>query len=276
MTPPPAAQRASLALGGVAAALLLIELALRASNLWMTFLYRSHRVEPDPAALRVLIVGESTSAPTRDHGVDRSWPAQLEALLEKVRPGLDVQIVNMAVGGTNSDALLERLPAYLERHKPALVLAMMGVNDPTWYGLGSETGVLSRFKVTKLIRFFYHEGLLRGLRGGREAADPQQLVWWERNYRELKRRVDAAGAKLVAIQYPMMDAGALGAMFPPGSGVPVILNDDNFTAAVATRGYDALFLDRFRDVWGHCTTAGNSLIAERAANRLLALEGVLP
>lgn len=74
-----------------------------------------------PSGTRVLALGDSLTA---GNGVtpDEAWPALLAA-----RTGWIV--VNAGVSGDTSGGALQRLPALLEEHSPALVLVTLGGND---------------------------------------------------------------------------------------------------------------------------------------------------
>ncbi len=74
-----------------------------------------------PPGTRVLALGDSLTAA---HGVtpDEAWPALLAA-----RTGWIV--INAGVSGDTSAGALQRLPALLEEHTPALVLVSLGGND---------------------------------------------------------------------------------------------------------------------------------------------------
>lgn len=74
-----------------------------------------------PAGTKVLALGDSLTAA---HGVapDEAWPA----LLAK-RTGWVV--INAGVSGDTSAGALQRLPALLDEHGPALVLVTLGGND---------------------------------------------------------------------------------------------------------------------------------------------------
>lgn len=79
------------------------------------------REAPLPPGTRVLALGDSLTAA---HGVapDEAWPALLAT-----RTGWIV--VNAGVSGDTSAGALQRLPALLEEHTPALVLVTLGGND---------------------------------------------------------------------------------------------------------------------------------------------------
>lgn len=74
-----------------------------------------------PAGSRVLALGDSLTAA---HGVapNQAWPALLAQ-----RSGWTV--INAGVSGDTSAGALQRLPALLEEHSPALVLVTLGGND---------------------------------------------------------------------------------------------------------------------------------------------------
>lgn len=74
-----------------------------------------------PAGTKVLALGDSLTAP---HGVtpEEAWPA----LLAKRSGWL---VINAGVSGDTSAGALQRLPALLDEHAPALVLVSLGGND---------------------------------------------------------------------------------------------------------------------------------------------------
>ncbi|WP_246237489.1 arylesterase [Caldichromatium japonicum] len=74
----------------------------------------------------VLILGDSLSA---GYGIDleRGWVALLEQRLQA--SGLPHQVVNASLSGETSGGGLTRLPALLERHRPAVVVIELGAND---------------------------------------------------------------------------------------------------------------------------------------------------
>lgn len=79
------------------------------------------RARPVPAASRVLALGDSLTFGTGAPG-DGAYPAVLAELT-----GWDV--INAGVPGDTSAQALQRLPALLQTHSPALVLVSIGGND---------------------------------------------------------------------------------------------------------------------------------------------------
>ncbi len=124
-------QRAGLAALGCAVALVVVEGGLRLGG-WL-LLERQHGLNPagrsDPGTVSILCLGESTTA----LGGRDAYPRQLERLLERARPGTDFAVVNEGIAATTTTRILARLPELLERHRPDVVVAMMGVNDHRFF-----------------------------------------------------------------------------------------------------------------------------------------------
>jgi acyl-CoA thioesterase-1 len=78
------------------------------------------------AAPIVLVVGDSLSA---GYGVDagRGWVALLTQRLQARNP--PYQVINASISGDTTAGGLARLPAALQRHRPAIVLLELGGND---------------------------------------------------------------------------------------------------------------------------------------------------
>lgn len=79
--------------------------------------------------LRVLAIGSSSTAGVGASSPKKSYPAQLESILERVFKGLEVVIINRGVSGEVAAATAERLKAQVALEKPDLVLWQVGTND---------------------------------------------------------------------------------------------------------------------------------------------------
>ncbi|ADC62133.1 arylesterase [Allochromatium vinosum] len=92
----------------------------------------------------VLVLGDSLSA---GYGIDteRGWVAQLAARIE--RAGLPHRVVNASVSGETTVGGLTRLPALLERHRPAVLVIELGAND----GLRGWDFAVMRENLTRLV-----------------------------------------------------------------------------------------------------------------------------
>lgn len=128
---PPKVWRRGVLIGlGFVATLLALELGLRAAE--------ALRDRPAPVAdtsenvVRVLCLGESITA----FGGNQSYPSQLEGLLNRDGRGKRFTVVNGGVAGITTETMLQQLDEQLERHRPQIVVTMLGVNDEA-FGLGN-------------------------------------------------------------------------------------------------------------------------------------------
>ncbi|MBK1653645.1 arylesterase [Allochromatium vinosum] len=92
----------------------------------------------------VLVLGDSLSA---GYGIDteRGWVAQLAARIE--RAGLPHRVVNASLSGETTVGGLTRLPALVERHRPAVLVIELGAND----GLRGWDFAVMRENLTRLV-----------------------------------------------------------------------------------------------------------------------------
>jgi hypothetical protein len=89
-----------------------------------------------------------------------------------------------------------------------------------------------------------------------------------KNYNEIVRRVLGHGAVMVAMQYPLRDVELLRNLLHDQEGVIFIENKKNFQNALKNGESTRYFLDLFAGDFGHCTAAGNRLIADNVADVL--------
>ena len=80
-------------------------------------------------SITILALGESTTT-SPYLGEDRSWPKQLEEILnERFRGQTTFNVVNKGVPGTITNHILDKYEDYLDEYSPDIVTAMMGIND---------------------------------------------------------------------------------------------------------------------------------------------------
>jgi len=112
---------------GLLAAALLLEFSLRIvgiSGLMPGARLPMNAVhEPDAGALRVLCLGNSHTEGAAET-LEGAYPAQLEKLL--LAQGRKAQVINAGRGNWNSSEILDYLPGYLRKYKPAVVFLMAG------------------------------------------------------------------------------------------------------------------------------------------------------
>jgi len=91
-----------------------------------TLLLLSLLLAPPVRAQTLLILGDSLSA---GYGIpaERGWVTLLEQRLVEHAPGW--QVVNASISGETTAGGRTRLPALLQRHRPALVVVELGAND---------------------------------------------------------------------------------------------------------------------------------------------------
>lgn len=119
--------KVKLLLLGFILGLILLELMLRSGG----FLLSYEKEKSNLVSLRkradhvILALGESTT----EIGDEYSWPSQLEKILNENSLGKTFAVINKGESGTNSTRILKQLEENLEKYKPNIVVAMMGIND---------------------------------------------------------------------------------------------------------------------------------------------------
>jgi acyl-CoA thioesterase-1 len=79
--------------------------------------------------LRILAIGSSSTLGVGASSDSKSYPSQLEPILEGVLKGVDVIISNRGVPGEVAKIAAERIKSEIAREKPDLVLWQLGTND---------------------------------------------------------------------------------------------------------------------------------------------------
>lgn len=99
---------------------------LRTLIAWLCLSFGGLLASMPASAKTVLVLGDSLSA---GYGLDagEGWVSLLEQKLKS--EGLPHRLINASVSGETTAGGLARLPALLDRHKPAIVLIELGAND---------------------------------------------------------------------------------------------------------------------------------------------------
>lgn len=153
---------------GIAGALLLalglLELRLR------TTVSPSPELSSSPeSSLRVLALGDSIT-----RGLDReggSWPRELQSLLQREVKSGPVEVVNAAVPGLETFELARRIDELLARHRPHVVVTMIGNADITY----PEHAWANRLRVLRLLSLALESLKRRNARAPEQLAGRQQL-----------------------------------------------------------------------------------------------------
>ncbi len=85
------------------------------------------------------------------------------------------------------------------------------------------------------------------------------------NLVKINNLVSSYGAILIVMQYPLRSINPLRKIFVNNKSVLFCDNEENFKKAIDKDGYNYYFVDKFAGDFGHCTLAGNKLIAENVA-----------
>ncbi|HNQ49899.1 MAG TPA: tetratricopeptide repeat protein [Candidatus Omnitrophota bacterium] len=101
----------------------IMEAGMRATGVAMHAIMHSDARHPHDLSgeIRILCIGESTT--------QNEYPLVLQKILNARMKPLHVRVIDGGLAGCNSAWLLSRLPDYLNKFHPHIVVAMMGVND---------------------------------------------------------------------------------------------------------------------------------------------------
>lgn len=83
----------------------------------------------DDRIVHIIALGSSSTAGSGASTPQASYPARLDAELDRRFPGRDFQVANFGTGGSLARDMLERLHTHIINLKPALVIWQTGVND---------------------------------------------------------------------------------------------------------------------------------------------------
>jgi tetratricopeptide (TPR) repeat protein len=90
-----------------------------------------------------------------------------------------------------------------------------------------------------------------------------------KNYQRIREILAKRRVRLVAMQYPVRSIEPLQRLLEPNEGVVFVDNEGIFREALQRLSTKELFTDLFGGDFGHCTPAGNRLIADNLARVLL-------
>lgn len=123
-----AVKRAVLVLGGILAAIVMLEILLQAGAVYFAATGREAPVSVATGDYRILCLGDSNT-----YGLylkrEEAYPQQLEVLWNQSGRLPKGKVFNLGFPGTNSSKLLSQFPDMLDTFQPDLVIIMVGVND---------------------------------------------------------------------------------------------------------------------------------------------------
>ncbi|MFH0753816.1 MAG: tetratricopeptide repeat protein [Candidatus Omnitrophota bacterium] len=86
------------------------------------------------------------------------------------------------------------------------------------------------------------------------------------NYQKVKQVLLQKKVGWICVQYPTLSVASLQEVVGSGEGIVFVDNERLFKVAVQREGYTQYFIDTMGGTWGHCTDAGNKLLAKNIAN----------
>jgi len=116
-------QKVLLALFSLAFSLVILEVGLRAAGFIFLFQqeHKNRRVLEKREVCRVMCLGESTTF--------EQYPPYLQEALDRYDSGIKFSVIDKGLPGSNTSVILRSLERELNRYRPNIVVAMMGIND---------------------------------------------------------------------------------------------------------------------------------------------------
>jgi tetratricopeptide (TPR) repeat protein len=133
-------------LAGIVLALLVLEAGLRLSGFVVLKAQElSNRGKLKKiGTYRILCIGESTTS--------GQYPGFLQDILNSEGSPIRFTVIDCGRGATNTSVLLKELPGNVDRYRPDMVVAMMGINDIGYNMVCDRHSFFSELKVYKLFR----------------------------------------------------------------------------------------------------------------------------
>ncbi len=221
-------------------------------------------IDVDPAALasgrlRVLCLGESTTA--------SGYPALLQQSLERALGKDSVVVINAGWRGVRAETIKRRVPRFLQKYQPDVVVTMIGINDEIIERKGNRWYTNSA--VGDSIRDM--GGMNEHSTGtASEERVAASMPDYAQPYREIVAALEKDGVAVLAAQYPMRPVSDLAALLARNPDVVYVDNEASFRRGVDKKGFDFYFEDNFAGDFGYMTDAGMRLFADTVAERLVA------
>ena len=145
----------ALILFGVCLTVIIIESALRIGEFLILSLQEYGNINSisQKGSYRILCLGESTT--------QGQYPHFLEEILNQSNIGIRFSVIDKGKAATNTTIILKQLELYLDKYRPDMIVAMMGVNDGGAHmpyenpGSSKITLFFKSFKTYKLIRLLW-------------------------------------------------------------------------------------------------------------------------
>jgi lysophospholipase L1-like esterase len=184
---------------GLAVLVLLVvvaETALRVAGhfyLRRLYVHRAVRFTESPNSIRIVALGESSTAGLWVDRRRESYPGQLKDLLQKRYPGRKIHVIVPPHVGHNTSQVANRIDDYLQLYTPAVLVLMVGCNNE-WSLAESHVSKFLRMnsaarirvrlqilaaesRVYKVLHYAYLRFLLREKSGHVRALKNKKYIW---------------------------------------------------------------------------------------------------
>lgn len=216
-------------------------------------------------AVRILCIGDSITAMGGEH----AWPRLLQDMLQEEyqRP---FAVINKAGINSNSNDLIRELPKNIANINPQLLCVMMGVNDKNIPTYDQNTTPPPRALWRSLRIAEFARLLLRNVLSDQnipknENEEERALLYeaTKANYLRLAKETEKLAIPLLVASYPNRSVKPLKSYLAGFSHIEFIDNETSFRELLDFHSYDQLFIDYYREDFGHGTALGNR---EKALN----------
>ena len=163
-----------------------LEIGLRGASILLRPLPPVTRETGSDSEIRILCIGESTTA-----GL---WPGLLETSLNQQHPDQQFHVVNRGDIGIHTGEVLDLLPQWLDESQPQIAITMLGVNDEGNVLVYPRTGrlapLIEHSKAVKLMVLLWRSAWRIGAPPPAlpASAAPQPEAQWDEKMREAMDR----------------------------------------------------------------------------------------
>lgn len=166
----------SLIVFGTILALVIVELGLRLSgSLWM---FRQKQANQNfEKSKKILCLGESTTG----LGGDYAYPRLLQQELNHTYGVGVYEVINKGIPGITTSQIIQNLEMYLNKYRPHMVIAMLGINDDPD---GEDSESVNIFQSLRVVKLWNH--LRQSLMGERYQTNGW-LMMADGNFEEAKK-----------------------------------------------------------------------------------------
>ena len=155
---------------GILLAIVLLEAGLRAAEFSLESLqeYRNLLSIRKNGEYKIMCIGESTTS--------GQYPRFLEAALNRHNLGIKFSVIDKGIGATDTSFILGQMESNIERYRPDLVVAMIGINEggehmPSGFDSDSKTFFKS-LKINRLMKLLmlHMESKIREIQAARQGS----------------------------------------------------------------------------------------------------------